>query len=62
MTNDICEERVKKALDSKGVSEESRMVNSVNVKMMSLKWMTRKDKGFLDLVEILDGTSNKTIL
>ena len=38
------------------------MVNSVNVKMMSLKWMTRKDKSFLDLVDILDRTSNKTIL
>lgn len=62
MTNEICDARVKKALDRKGVSEKSRMVNSVSVKMMSLNWMSRKNKCFLDLVEILDRTTNKTIL
>ena len=44
------------------MSEKSRMVNSVSVKMMNLNWMTRKHKCFLDLVEILDRTTNKTIL
>ena len=62
MTSDICELRVRKALNRKGVSEKSRMVNSVSVKMMNLNWMTRKHKCFLDLVEILDRTTNKTIL
>ena len=62
MNNDICGDRVKSALDHKRVSEESRMVNSVTVKMMDLRWMKRKDKCFLDLVQILDSISNKTIL
>ena len=62
MNNDICGDRVKEALDHKRVSKEIRMVNSVTVKMMDLRWMNRKDKCFLDLVQILDSISNKTIL
>ena len=58
----ICGNEVKRTLDHRRVSEESRMTNSVTVKMMDLRWMKRKDKCFLDLVQILDRISNKTIL
>lgn len=42
-------------------TESERVIYSVNVRMMNMRWMTRGKKTFLDLVEILDKSKNKAI-
>ena len=48
-------------MDIRHKEDTDCIIYSVNVRMMNMRWMSRGDKKFLDLVEILDKSKNKAI-
>ena len=48
-------------LNKKGISEDDIMMNSVTVKVLSIKWLKQGNRNFMDLVQILNDTKNAEI-
>ena len=66
---DEAQEEVTAELSQKNIPEDDLMINSVNIRWMNLNWLTRKtsdkseqDPDFLDLVEILNDTTNQSVI
>ena len=61
LSQEACQDRVSAELSKSGISKDDIMMNSVTVKLLSIKWLKQGDRNFLDLVQILNDTKNAEI-
>ena len=61
LSQEACQKCVNKYLTRRRVQNDDRMMHAVKVQMMEIRWLNMGNKTFLDLVEILNETSNKAI-
>ena len=56
------QEKTKEKLKKIGAEEEDIMMNSVQVKLIKIRWLREGGRNFLDLVNLLNETKNYQII